>query len=87
MNVPKLRFKEFNDEWRNFSLDKLVSFSKGNLLSKADLDESGLYSCILYGQLYTKYSEVIRTVDILKESNATKEFFKQDNPFEKKCIS
>ena len=62
MNVPKLRFKEFNDEWRCFSLDKLVSFSKGNLLSKADLEEEGLYPCVLYGQLYTKYSEVIRNV-------------------------
>lgn len=29
-----------------------------------------------------EYSEVIKTVDILKESNATKEFFKQDNPFD-----
>ena len=62
MNAPKLRFKEFNNEWRCFSLEKLVSFSKGNLLSKADLDESGLYPCILYGQLYTKYFEVIRNV-------------------------
>ena len=62
MNVPKLRFKEFNDEWQNISLNKIVNFSKGNLLSKADLEEEGLYPCVLYGQLYTKYSEVIRTV-------------------------
>ena len=62
MNVPKLRFKEFNDEWEGYPLNKLVNFSKGNLLSKADLDESGLYPCILYGQLYTKYKEVIRNV-------------------------
>ena len=62
MNVPKLRFKEFNDEWKCYPLNKIVNFSKGNLLSKADLDESGLYSCILYGQLYTKYKEVVRKV-------------------------
>ena len=62
MNVPKLRFKEFNNEWKNTSLNKIVNFSKGNLLSKADLEEEGLYPCILYGQLYTKYSEVIREV-------------------------
>ena len=62
MNVPKLRFKEFNDEWLTFPLSKIVKFSKGNLLSKADLDDEGLYPCILYGQLYTKYSEVIRNI-------------------------
>ena len=62
MNVPKLRFKEFNDEWLIFPLNKIVKFSKGNLLSKADLDDEGLYPCILYGQLYTKYSEVIRNI-------------------------
>ena len=62
MNVPKLRFKEFNDEWKNFSLSELVNFSKGNILSKADLNDQGIYPCILYGQLYTKYTEVIRNV-------------------------
>ena len=62
MNVPKLRFKEFNDEWLIFPLNKIGIFSKGNLLSKADLDDEGLYPCILYGQLYTKYSEVIRNI-------------------------
>ena len=62
MNVPKLRFKEFNDEWSTESLSKVVTFSKGNTLSKSDLDESGPYPCILYGELYTKYNEVIRKI-------------------------
>ena len=62
MNVPKLRFKEFNDEWISQKLCQLVEFSKGNILAKADLDETGNYPCILYGQLYTKYNEVIREV-------------------------
>ena len=62
MNVPKLRFKEFNDEWISQKLFQLVEFSKGNILAKADLDETGNYPCILYGQLYTKYNEVIREV-------------------------
>ena len=62
MNVPKLRFKEFTDEWSQTCLSEVVTFSKGNLLSKSDLDEQGSYSCILYGELYTKYHEVIRKV-------------------------
>ena len=62
MNAPKLRFKEFNDEWISQKLFQLVEFSKGNILAKADLDETGSYPCILYGQLYTKYNEVIREI-------------------------
>ena len=62
MNTPKLRFKEFNDEWISQKLFQLVEFSKGNILAKADLDETGNYPCILYGQLYTKYNEVIREI-------------------------
>ena len=62
MNVPKLRFKEFSDEWISKKLFQLVEFSKGNILAKADLAETGNYPCILYGQLYTKYNEVIRNI-------------------------
>ena len=63
MNVPKLRFKEFNDEWKSYKLSDLVEFFKGNLLAKSDLDDNGKYPCILYGQLYTKYKEVIRIIE------------------------
>ena len=63
MNVPKLRFKEFNDNWKSYKLSDLVEFFKGNLLAKSDLDDNGKYPCILYGQLYTKYKEVIRIIE------------------------
>lgn len=56
--TPKLRFPEFNGEWEEEVLSKLGSFSKGSGLSKADLTNEGL-PCILYGELYTKYNEVI----------------------------
>ena len=62
MNVPKLRFKEFKDEWISRKLFQLVEFSKGNILAKSNLTETGNYPCILYGQLYTKYNEVIRKI-------------------------
>lgn len=60
-NVPKLRFKGFNDEWKEEKLDKLGVFFKGNGISKADLSQQGK-PCILYGELYTKYGEVIDKV-------------------------
>ena len=63
MNAPKLRFKEFNDNWKPYKLSDLVEFFKGNLLAKSDLDDNGKYPCILYGQLYTKYKEVIRIIE------------------------
>ena len=62
MNVPKLRFKEFTGEWNCKNLNEIVKFSKGNILSKADLNNEGQYPCILYGQLYTKYHEVIKEI-------------------------
>lgn len=65
-NKPKLRFKEFNDEWKEYSMDSCGSFLKGNNLSKADLTNTG-YPCLLYGELYTKYSEI--TTNILSCTN------------------
>lgn len=65
-NKPKLRFKEFNDEWKEYSMDSCGSFLKGNYLSKADLTNTG-YPCLLYGELYTKYSEI--TTNILSCTN------------------
>lgn len=57
-NVPKLRFKGFSDEWKSKKLGSLGEFFKGNGISKADLSEDG-EECILYGELYTRYNEVI----------------------------
>lgn len=60
-NVPKLRFKGFNEDWEEKKLGELGGFFKGNGISKSDLSEDG-EECILYGELYTKYSEVIDKV-------------------------
>lgn len=60
-NVPKLRFKGFSDEWEEKKLYSLGEFFKGNGISKSDLSEDG-HECILYGELYTKYNEVIDKV-------------------------
>ncbi|MFX6058869.1 restriction endonuclease subunit S [Acinetobacter baumannii] len=49
----------FSGEWQTFSLDSLFFFKKGKGLSKDSISETGQNKCILYGELYTKYSEVI----------------------------
>ena len=40
--IPKLRFKEFNDEWKEVSLKKTFTFFSTNSLSRADLTADGL---------------------------------------------
>ncbi len=62
MNVPKLRFKEFQDAWSPCVLNDFVSFAKGKGIAKADIDDDGVNFCIRYGELYTTYGQVIKTV-------------------------
>lgn len=47
--------------WTTEKIGKLGSFTKGAALSKADISETGT-PFILYGELYTTYKEVVRTV-------------------------
>lgn len=63
-NTPKLRFPEFRNEppWATHRLGELAVILKGKGISKADLDPNGLLPCIRYGELYTQYGELIRTV-------------------------
>ncbi|MBB1312489.1 restriction endonuclease subunit S [Aliivibrio sp. SR45-2] len=63
---PTLRFKaddgsEFPD-WEEKNLGDYFNFKKGAPLSKSDLTDTGSNVCIHYGELFTKYREVIRTV-------------------------
>ena len=59
--TPKLRFKEFRGDWESKKLEELGEFFKGSTLSKANLSKEGK-PCILYGELYTRYGEVIKDV-------------------------
>ena len=57
-----MRFPEYSDKWQECELQDIADLSKGAGISKDQLSESG-ESCILYGELYTKYkSEVISNV-------------------------
>ena len=61
-NVPNLRFKEFQGEWKEERLADIADLYKGTGISKEQLSGDG-EPCILYGELYTKYkSETIREV-------------------------
>lgn len=61
----EIRFKDENErdfpEWEQKTLGELGQFRKGGTLSKADLSETG-EACILYGELYTRYTSIIDEV-------------------------
>lgn len=61
----ELRFKDENGEnypeWEEKKLGDIGTFSSGGSLSKKDLSENG-YKCILYGDLFTEYTEIINDV-------------------------
>ncbi len=62
LNVPNLRFPEFQGEWKEERLSDIADLYKGAGISKDQLSVEG-EPCILYGELYTKYkSETIREV-------------------------
>lgn len=50
------------DVWKEVNLEDVCSFYKGGGLSKSDLNEDGARKCILYGELFTTYGEVIDRV-------------------------
>ena len=62
LNVPTLRFPEFQGEWEEERLADIADLYKGTGISKDQLSDDG-EPCILYGELYTKYkSETIGEV-------------------------
>lgn len=58
----KKRLSGFSGTWAEKSLDTLFEFLKGQSLSKDDVSANGAYPCILYGELYTRYPEVVGDV-------------------------
>ena len=47
----------------------MFKFSKGNGLSKSLLVEDGLYNCVHYGEIYTKYKYQVDIVENLSKTN------------------
>lgn len=57
-----MRFPEFSDNWKQYTIDEIAKIEKGSGISKDQLSEDG-EECILYGELYTKYkSEIINDI-------------------------
>lgn len=58
---------EMSSHWPVVTLEKLehekkIEFLRGSGIAKKDIVEAGKYSCIHYGELYTKYSPLISHV-------------------------
>ena len=68
----KKRFQGFAEAWVNYSLSEIFEFKRGKGLSKDLLTAIGKKKCILYGELYTKYSEIIKNV--LSRTNSSDGF-------------
>ena len=64
MLEPKLRFKEFKDDWKEISLKKTFTFFSTNSLSRADLTADGLIKNIHYGDIHQKFNNIL---DVEKE--------------------
>jgi type I restriction enzyme S subunit len=60
--IPKIRFPEFSENWEINLLSDMCDVYRGGTFSKADMDENGSYPCIHYGELFTKYNEVITNI-------------------------
>ena len=65
LKCPEIRFKNEDGnnypDWEEKKLDNVFKFYKGKGISKIELSEEGI-PCIIYGELYTKYREVIGVV-------------------------
>ena len=76
-DVPSFRFPEFTEEWKDERFGMIADLSKGVGISKEQLSEDG-ESCILYGELYTKYkSEIIHKV--ISKTNIVSSNLKRSN--------
>ncbi len=58
----KKRLPGFSGEWGEKKLSVIADLFKGRGLSKSEIVDDGKYSCILYGELFTTYSQVIEDV-------------------------
>lgn len=65
----KQRLSGFADPWCDQSLGSIFHLKKGQGLSKGVVTADGSRACILYGELYTQYPEVIHGVTSRTNSN------------------
>ena len=59
MATPKLRFKEFKDEWKQIDLSNTFTFYSTNSLSRADLVDNGSIKNIHYGDIHQRFHNLL----------------------------
>ena len=64
-------------EKKSYKISELGKYCATGTLSKDDIDVSGVYQCILYGELFTKYGETIRQV--ISRTNVTPTYLSSTN--------
>lgn len=62
INVPKLRFKEFSENYKKYKFEDIFSFSTGKNIKQNEASPDFDIPCVRYGELYHMYSEVINKV-------------------------
>ena len=65
----KKRLFGFSGEWEIKKLGEIANFFKGKGLPKSELTVDGKYRCIHYGELFTKYNQIIREVNCSTNQN------------------
>lgn len=80
-NIPDYRFPEFknNGKWQNGCLGDFTSFFKGKGISKSEISDDGNIPCIRYGELYTRYHEMVKDVKSHTALSPENLFFSQKN--------
>ena len=63
MNVPKLRFKEFNDEWKQINLKETFIYLSTSSLSREQLSDKGILKNLHYGDIHKKYNSIVNEND------------------------
>ena len=58
----KRRLPGFKGEWVEKRLENVANILKGYGLSKAKIALEGCFPCILYGELFTEYNEIITSI-------------------------
>jgi len=58
----KRRLSGFNGEWIDTVLGQISDILKGKGLSKSKVSVNGRYFCVLYGELFTEYTEIIHSI-------------------------
>ena len=62
VNFPRLRFPEFEGEYRQYSFEDLFLFSTGKNIKQNEASREYETPCVRYGELYHLYNEIISEV-------------------------